>query len=634
VKYQATINVSNKNNSHTQSFDRIQEFANGRSLKILEAGCSSGYFGGALVAHGHDVWGVEPYEEAAKKASEVLNRVYIGFIEDFFRNNQEEQFDVIVFGDVLEHLTDPIGVLRQSKNFLIDGGIVVASIPNIAHFSIRAMMLEGRWEYSDLGILDRTHLKFFTRDSLIDLFSESGYKVLGLSAVRLSAEQVDEICKLNIRKESIKYVKDFSKDSRGYDFQYVISSSPCGDTTDRLAVNSRLKEEDGLRVLCLVHDTSSSIVDIRLRSPIKRWANIYGGHLEILSIYDFESSNLSWADVVVFQRDGSEYVAGLAEYLQKLGKKVIFEIDDLLTLLPPFLSHHAEAMNKSLPYINKLLSSANAVSVSSEILLQKFKSKNNNIFFIPNFSERVSQVASHFQVPASDIKLVVASSDKVLVDVLLDPLKQLQSKYGFKIIVIGPPGERLEKCGLNIVRKSNLGHAEFKNFIATLENGIGLIPLDSSEFSSCKTAVKYFDYSMCGIPSICSNVLPYKTVINNGSSGFLVSNDSGSWIQAIESLIRSHELRSSLVENARLSVINNHNIEISAKRWQEVFDSIGIDRSNRVRQIPLVNNIRRNRLKVVNELLPHLIRPRSYLKLYKTFSRHGIKGVYERVSRR
>lgn len=634
MKYQATINVSNKNNSHTQSYDRIQEFADGRTLKILEAGCSSGYFGTALVAQGHEVWGVEPYEEAAKKASEVLNRVHIGFIEDFFSNNQDEQFDVIVFGDVLEHLADPIGVLRQSKNFLTDGGIVVASIPNIAHFSIRAMMLEGRWEYSDLGILDRTHLKFFTRDSLIDLFTESGYKVLGLSAVKLSAEQVDEICKLNIRKESIKYVKDFAKDSRGYDFQYIISSCPCGDAADRLAVNSRLKEEDGLRVLCLVHDTSSSIVDIRLRTPIKKWAAIYGGHLEMLSIYDFESSNLSWADVVVFQRDGSEYVAGLAEHLQKLGKKVVFEIDDLLTELPPFLSHHAEAMNKSLPFINKLLSSANAVSVSSEVLLQKFKSKNNNIFFVPNFSERVSQVASHFQVPASDIKIILASSDKVLVDVLLDPLKQLQSKYGFKIIVIGPPGERLEKYGLDIVKKPNLGYADFKNFIATLENGIGLIPLDSSEFSSCKTAVKYFDYSICGIPSICSNVLPYKTVINNGSSGFLVSNDSGSWIQAIESLISSHELRSSLVENARSSVISNHNIDISAKQWQEVFGSLGIDSSNRIREIYSLNNIRRNRLKVVNELAPHLIRPSSYLKLFKTLSRHGIRGVYERVARR
>ncbi|MFZ2974638.1 MAG: methyltransferase domain-containing protein [Ferribacterium limneticum] len=634
MKYQATINTSNKNNSHTQAFDKIQEFANGRALRILEVGCSTGYFGGALVDQGHEVWGVEPYEEAAKKASEILHRVHIGFIEDFFISNQDERFDVIVFGDVLEHLTDPVGVLRQSMKFIADGGVVVASVPNIAHFSIRAMMLEGRWEYSDLGILDRTHLKFFTRNSLVDLFNESGYKVLSLSAVRLSAEQVDEICKLNIRKESIKCVKDFSTDSRGYDFQYVVSSCPCEDTEDRMTVNSRLKAEDGLRVLCLVHDPSSSIVEIRLRRPISRWAAINGGHVEILSIYDFESANLSWADVVVFQRDGSEYIVGLAEYLQKLGKKVVFEIDDLLTELPPFLSHHSAAVDKALPYIRKLLASADALSVSSEVLSHKFRSENNNIFVTPNFSEQVNKVASHFQVPPSDVRLVIASSDKVLVDVLVDPLRNLQNKYGFQVIVIGPPGDRLEDCSLDIVRKPNLSHAEFKMFIASIDNGIGLIPLDSSEFSGCKTAVKYFDYSMCGIPSICSNVLPYLPVVEDGHSGLLVNNDFDGWARAIESLLISHELRCELAENARANVIRYHSIDISANAWSELLDSLGINASNRTSEELSIPSIKRSGFALVRTLVPHLIRPSSYAKVFKIFFRFGLRGLYERVLRR
>lgn len=634
MKYQAKIDTSNKNNSHTQTFEKIQEFADGRTLRVLEVGCSSGYFGGALVTQGHEVWGVEPYEEAAKKASEILHRVHIGFIEDFFINNQDERFDAIVFGDVLEHLTDPVGVLRQSQKFLTNGGIVIASIPNIAHFSIRAMMLEGRWEYSDLGILDRTHLKFFTRDSLVDLFAESGYKVLSLSAVRLSAEQVDEICKLNIRKESIKYVKDFSTDSRGYDFQYVVSSCPCEDATDRLTVNSRFKAEDGLRVLCLVHDPSSSIVEIRIRRPINRWAAINGGHVEILSIYDFESSNLSWADVVVFQRDGSEYIVGLAEYLQKLGKKVVFEIDDLLTELPPFLSHHSVAVDRALPYIRKMLASSDAVSVSSEVLLHKYNSENNNIFVTPNYSEKVGKVASHWQVPPSEVRIVVASSDKVLVDVLVDPLRNLQNRYGFQIIVIGPPGDRLEKCGLDILRKPNLSHAEFKALIGSIDNGIGLIPLDSSEFSGCKTAVKYFDYSMCGIPSICSNVLPYSPVVEDGHSGLLVSNDFDGWVRAIENLLISHELRRELVENAKANVMRYHSIDVAAKAWSELFDSLGIYGSNRTTEELSIPSIKKSGLALVRTLVPHLIRPSSYAKLFKILIRFGLRGGYERVWRR
>jgi O-antigen biosynthesis protein len=634
MKYHATINTSNKNNSHTQTFDKIQHFANGRTIRILEVGCSSGYFGGALVDQGHEVWGVEPYAEAANKASEILHRVHIGFIEDFFLHNQDERFDVIVFGDVLEHLTDPAGVLVQSKNFLSNEGMVVASIPNIAHFSVRAMMLEGRWEYADLGILDRTHLKFFTRDSLVDLFTESGYKISSISAVRLSAEQVDEMSALKLRKDSIKCVKDFSTDTRGYDFQYVVSSSPCEDFRERLSTNSRLKVEEGLRVICLVHDSSSSIVDIRLRSPLNRWAAIYGGYVEILSIYDFELSNLSWADVVVFQRDSSEYITSLCEELQKFGKKIVFEIDDLLTELPPFLSHHHEAVNKAIPYIKKILTCADAISVSSENLQHKFKSLNNNIFVTPNFSERVSQVASHSQVIPSEISLIVASSDKVLVDVLVDPLRKLQSKYGLQIIVIGPPGERLENCGLQIVRAPNLSHTDFKTFIASIDNGIGLIPLDCSEFSGCKTAVKYFDYSMCGIPSICSNVLPYSVVIENSYSGLLVNNDSEEWIQAIDRLVCSHELRRIFSENARTNVIDQHNIDVSAKAWFVLFNSLKIDTSSRIREELLTLGIRKSRLQMVRSLAPHLIRLDSYIKLFKIFIRFGPRGVYDRIARR
>jgi 2-polyprenyl-3-methyl-5-hydroxy-6-metoxy-1,4-benzoquinol methylase/glycosyltransferase involved in cell wall biosynthesis len=634
MKYQAIINTSNKNNSHTQAFDRIQEFSSGRPLKILEVGCSSGYFGGALVDQGHEVWGVEPFDEAARKASEILHKVHIGFIEDFFTKNAGQNFDVIMFGDVLEHLADPESVLKQSKDFLSARGIIVASIPNIAHFSVRAMMLEGRWEYSDLGILDRTHLRFFTRNSIVDLFNESGYKVLSLSSIRLSAEQVDEICKLNIRKESIDYVKKFCADDRGFDFQYIVSACPCEDTSVRDSTNFQMKIEEGLRVLCLVHDPSSSIVDIRIRSPLNRWASICGGHVKILSIYDFDLSNLSWADVVVFQREATEYITSLAIYIRSLDKKIVFEIDDLITELPPFLSHHADAINKSLPHIHKLLEFADAISVSSPVLLQKFQLKNSSIFITPNFSEPMNNIALHSQVPPSDITLVVASSDSVLVDMLASPLKALQRKYGLQIIVIGPPGEQLEEWGLDITRVPNLSHDEFKKFIASVNNGVGLIPLDSSEFSSAKTAVKYFDYSMCGIPSICSDVLPYSQIVDNELSGLLVGNAPDDWIRAIESLVISCDRRNALALNARECVMRDYNIDISAKKWGELFDSLQINFSKRNNERLINFSFNRNRLQAFFLLMPHLIKPNSYIRLFKVLGKHGIRGVFERVIRR
>lgn len=228
----------------------------------------------------------------------------------------------------------------------------------------------------------------------------------------------------------------------------------------------------------------------------------------------------------------------------------------------------------------------------------------------------------------------MASSDKVLVDVLVDPLRNLQNRYGFQIIVIGPPGDRLEKCGLDILRKPNLSHAEFKALIGSIDNGIGLIPLDSSEFSGCKTAVKYFDYSMCGIPSICSNVLPYSPVVEDGHSGLLVSNDFDGWVRAIENLLISHELRRELVENAKANVMRYHSIDVAAKAWSELFDSLGIYGSNRTTEELSIPSIKKSGLALVRTLVPHLIRPSSYAKLFKILIRFGLRGGYERVWRR
>ena len=93
------------------------------------------------------------------------------------------EYDVIVFADVLEHLRDPERVLRSLAPFLARGGRVLASIPNVAHWSIRWRLLAGRWQYQDRGILDRTHLRFFTRETALALFASAGLAVTRATGV-------------------------------------------------------------------------------------------------------------------------------------------------------------------------------------------------------------------------------------------------------------------------------------------------------------------------------------------------------------------------------------------------------------------------------------------------------------------
>ena len=170
-RYDTDVDLSNRNNSHTLMVELI-----GGTKRVLDVGCATGYLAEALSARGCTVSGVEFDAEAAEQARPHLERLVVGDIEtmDLSEVFGEDRFDVIVFGDVLEHLRDPLSALRRAKALLTERGSVVASIPNIAHGSVRLALVAGRFDYQELGLLDSTHVRFFTRSSIEDLFREAG----------------------------------------------------------------------------------------------------------------------------------------------------------------------------------------------------------------------------------------------------------------------------------------------------------------------------------------------------------------------------------------------------------------------------------------------------------------------------
>jgi 2-polyprenyl-3-methyl-5-hydroxy-6-metoxy-1,4-benzoquinol methylase len=91
-------------------------------------------------------------------------------------------FDCIIFGDILEHLLDPWETLRRYRTLLDPAGVVIASIPNIGHISVILNLIRGRWEYGERGLLDSTHLRFFTRRSMIELFQKADLEIVRWAA--------------------------------------------------------------------------------------------------------------------------------------------------------------------------------------------------------------------------------------------------------------------------------------------------------------------------------------------------------------------------------------------------------------------------------------------------------------------
>jgi SAM-dependent methyltransferase len=121
------------------------------------------------------VVGIDLDPEAATENSFAEDVIVIDLDrDDFIPKLGDRVFDVALFGDVLEHLRDPLAVLRRVREFLVPGGYVVVSVPNVTHVDVRLALLEGRFEYRDLGLLDRTHLRFFTAVSLEGLLRDAG----------------------------------------------------------------------------------------------------------------------------------------------------------------------------------------------------------------------------------------------------------------------------------------------------------------------------------------------------------------------------------------------------------------------------------------------------------------------------
>ena len=150
------------------------------AARVLEFGCATGYMSGVLKSRlGCSVTGVEQSAEAAERARAHCERVIVGDAENLVYEELlgDTRFDVIIFADVLEHLRAPSVLLGRLRPFLVDGGCVVASIPNIAHGSVRLALLNGDFRYRATGLLDETHLRFFTREGIQDLFEEAGYVV-------------------------------------------------------------------------------------------------------------------------------------------------------------------------------------------------------------------------------------------------------------------------------------------------------------------------------------------------------------------------------------------------------------------------------------------------------------------------
>lgn len=165
---------------YSQARPEIAAFIPESVKTILDIGCGEGAFLKLIKKNiGAETWGLEVVNEIAIKAKANVDQILVGKIENTLDLIPDAYFDCITFNDVLEHLVEPTKVLTMIKPKLKDRGIIVASIPNVRDFfTLYELVIKKDWQYKDFGVLDSTHLRFFTKKSMKRMFDEAGYKII------------------------------------------------------------------------------------------------------------------------------------------------------------------------------------------------------------------------------------------------------------------------------------------------------------------------------------------------------------------------------------------------------------------------------------------------------------------------
>ncbi|HET7145969.1 MAG TPA: class I SAM-dependent methyltransferase [Gaiellaceae bacterium] len=161
-----------RHRAHAKLLDAV-----GTGKRVLDVGCSSGYLAEPLAARGNTIVGLELDAGAAREAERFCEQVLVGDVETMELPFAPASFDVVLCGDVVEHLRDPVAALARLRPLLRPDGRLVVSTPNVANWAIRLSLLGGRWRYTDRGILDRSHTHLFTRATLRDALETAGYRV-------------------------------------------------------------------------------------------------------------------------------------------------------------------------------------------------------------------------------------------------------------------------------------------------------------------------------------------------------------------------------------------------------------------------------------------------------------------------
>ena len=220
----------------------------GDAPRVLELGPATGYMSRVFSERGSAVVGIEVDPEMAERAGQFCERIVVGDLDrlDLAAELGEERFDAIVAADVPEHLRDPLDALNRLRPYLKPDGCFVISVPNVAHGSVRLALLSGHFDYSDIGLLDATHLRFFTRETVEQMLDEAELGLAELHRHELDFDASEVAFDAAAVPAEIREELDRDPEARTY--QFVLKAIPM-EREGLRELQRRLREVAELRLV-------------------------------------------------------------------------------------------------------------------------------------------------------------------------------------------------------------------------------------------------------------------------------------------------------------------------------------------------------------------------------------------------
>lgn len=474
------------------------------SKRILEVGCGSGALGAAYkVSNPISTYvGIEYVPEAAEKARKCLNHVVCGDVEDpqlAIPLAGGEKYDCIIYGDVLEHLRNPWNVLQRHLGLLSDRGIVLACIPNVQHWSVVANLLAGQWPLSDQGLFDRTHLRWFTRNSILEWFRSLEFFIYDFQPRIFGLEQSKEfVGKLlpaleNLQLEPQKVLEGMAP------LQYVISAG-------RLPRQPLLVE--GFSTI-----RPESMAEVRLAQPLRSLAtcpalqckvclhqmelSVQADHVQRILIWQRPIFNLKPIDLENIQK------------LIKNGYILIIDWDDDPDHWPVISENN---------YINFKM--AHAVQVSRPELAELIKLWNPNVAVFPNMIDRLPPLSSVSRGSEGLRMFFGALNREKDWAPLIDDLNSvLRVDPDFWSVSVVHDRKFFEMLALPDSRKSFLpmcSHADYIKEMSCCD--FAFLPLADNRFNHFKSDLKALEAAANGLAVLASPVV-YQASVRPGQTG-------------------------------------------------------------------------------------------------------------------